>query len=353
MEKCKLHLLLTVAVLTVMLAMTAVYMHTSNGTHSLLVMSCDLAPVSSRHEQPKTRKIMQCPFGLHHLQRLPDPLPRVSTAMRRVYVQAPWGAPIIWSFTVDANATARVYSGPYNVGLVITAIGKYIVFLQRLISSGDQFFMNSQNVTYFVFTDHPAEVAKIKSKRTIVVLQEKDGGWPKNSMLRSKMIHSHRNQFHMMDFLYCIDVDVMFYDEVDVEVLEYRVGTLHPMHYAEEKTTFPFDANHLSRAFVNMSESEYYYSGAFFGGCRDEMIHLAGVMHTNIMQDLKRLNYIARWHDESHLNRYFTDNLPTKLLSPEYYCFTSFCNPMPTVRITSPEDIVKQKLKHEVMSANS
>ena len=83
------------------------------------------------------------------------------------------------------------------------------------------------------------------------------------------------------------------------------------------------------------------------------MIHLAGVMHTNIMQDLKRLNYIARWHDESHLNRYFTDNLPTKLLSPEYYCFTSFCNPMPTVRITSPEDIVKQKLKHEVMSANS
>ena len=56
---------------------------------------------------------------------------------------------------MDINATARLHSGPYSVGLVVAAIDKYVVFLERLIGSADRYFMNSQNVTYFVFTDNP------------------------------------------------------------------------------------------------------------------------------------------------------------------------------------------------------
>ena len=302
-----------------------------------------------QHEQPQYRKILQCPFGREYLQSFPDQLPRVSASRRRIYVEAPWGAPIVWSFTVDINTTARIQSGPFSVGLVVAAIGTYIVFLKHLIGTADQWFMNSQNVTYFVFTDNPVKVSKVNSKRTIVVLEEKDRGWPHNSMLRFAMIQSYRDKFQDMDFLFCIDVDIRFYDEVDAEALEYRVGTLHPMHYEKRRITLPYDTNPLSTAYVNASEGSYYYSGAFFGGCRDEIYHMSDVIQANILRDSSCGNYTARWHDESHLNRYFIDHPPTKLLSPEYYCFRSLCDLMPSVRIKSPESSVKIKLKSALL----
>jgi histo-blood group ABO system transferase len=44
---------------------------------------------------------------------------------------------------------------------------------------------------------------------------------------------------------------------------------------------------------------------------------MAHYMQENIKADLAK-NIIAIWHDESHLNRYFIDNKPTKILSPSY-----------------------------------
>jgi histo-blood group ABO system transferase len=37
----------------------------------------------------------------------------------------------------------------------------------------------------------------------------------------------------------------------------------------------------------------------------------------NIKIDFEK-NFIAVWHDESHLNRYMIDNTPTKILTPSY-----------------------------------
>lgn len=285
----------------------------------------------------------QCPFRQQTVKDTHS-LPEVSAFMRRVYIETPWGAPIVWSFTND-NAASRIQSGPFKVGLVVTALANYIVFLKALIASADQFFMNSQKVTYFVITDNLARVSKILSKRNIVSIEENNRGWPNNSMLRFAMISSHREQFQEMDFIFCIDVDVIFKDQVDKEALEYRVGTLHPMHYAESRTTFPYDNNPLSMANIKYSEGEYYITGAFFGGCREEIVGLSETIHANILRDLNELNYVALWHDESHLNRYFVDHPPTKLLSPEYYCFTTYCNLMPTTRIEAVVDLNSLQIK--------
>ena len=344
MEKCLRSLLaaclLALAIISVSLS---ICMHgVLYGNHRTYAVS---AGHGQQREQPLYRKVLKCPFGRDYPQSFRDRLPRVSASMRRVYVETPWGAPIVWSFTVDINATARLHSGPFSVGLVVAAIDKYVVFLERLIGSADRYFMNSQKVTYFVFTDNPDQVSKIQSNRTIVVLEEKDRGWPHNSMLRFAMMQSHWDQFQGMDFIFCIDVDVIFHDEVDAEALEYRVATLHPLHYAEKRSKFPYDTNPLSTAYVKLSEGSYYYSGAFFGGCRDEINHMSDVIQANIWRDFNQGSYTASWHDESHLNRYLIDHPPTKLLSSEYYCFESHCDRLPSARIKSPEDSAKQVLK--------
>ena len=49
------------------------------------------------------------------------------------------------------------------------------------------------------------------------------------------------------------------------------------------------------------------------------MIKLLHTCNTNIKQDFNNLNgYIAKVHNESHLNRYVTENRPTLILTKSY-----------------------------------
>ena len=60
----------------------------------------------------------------------------------------------------------------------------------------------------------------------------------------------------------------------------------------------------------------------FQGGKTDNFIKAMYAMKQAIDEDLN-INYIARWHDESHWNRYLLDNPPTVILDPSY------CYPVP------------------------
>ena len=260
-----------------------------------------------------------CPFTRRQgLEELP-PLPTVSSDQYRIRIETPWGAPIVWSDTAD-NVRARQQRRIFRVGLNILAIGKYIVFLQPLLKSADDFFMTGHNVTYFVFTDDIGQASSlIKTSRRVVFISEKNQGWPNNTIAKFRCISKHRKVYKNVDFIFQLDVDMLFVSEVNSEALDLRVGTLHPLHYNQPRDSFPFDRNPRSLAYVNRSEGEYYFSGAVFCGCRDEIVTMSETLEKNILRDLKELNYIALWHDESHLNRYFFDNPPTKVLSPEYY----------------------------------
>ena len=60
-----------------------------------------------------------------------------------------------------------------------------------------------------------------------------------------------------------------------------------------------------------------YYAGGFQGGKTEEFIKAMKVMRANIEKDFNK-NYIARWNDESHWNKYLFDNPPSLVLSPAY-----------------------------------
>ena len=219
----------------------------------------------------------------------------------------------------DGPIEIRLQKGPFNIGLIVTVLGRsYASFLQRLITSADKYFMNGQNVTNFMFTDDLSLGRSIKTKRRIVATEVKGNGWPCNTLLRFGSINTHRKQFANMHFLFALDVDVYLEDMVDTEILENLVGTLHVHYYLSSRASYTYDNNPLSTAYIHKSEGEYYFAGGFFGGCRNAIIQMAETIVRNVKKDLKEYHYIALWHDESHLNRYFIDNLPTKILSPEY-----------------------------------
>jgi histo-blood group ABO system transferase len=204
-----------------------------------------------------------------------------------------------------------------KIGLLIIATNKYTQFLQPLIESSDKFFIPG-DVTYFVFTNKDVELS---SNRNIVKINVEHREWPWMTLGRYKIFSENSDTLSKMDYLFYCDADMKFVDFVGDEILSDRVATQHPGYYERRGTP---ETNPASLACVNSNEDMQYFAGGFNGGASTEYLKMAKQISNNIDIDYSN-GLIAVWHDESHMNRYFIDNKPTKILSPSY-CYGESMN---------------------------
>ncbi|MFR8222171.1 MAG: hypothetical protein ACLU9T_14650 [Blautia faecis] len=80
---------------------------------------------------------------------------------------------------------------------------------------------------------------------------------------------------------------------------------------------FPYDRNKKSTAYIPWNCGSYYVIGAMFCGTSNAFIKMSKTLKKNIEEDLKR-NIIAKWHDESQLNRYIIGKKNIRILPPQY-----------------------------------
>jgi histo-blood group ABO system transferase len=205
-----------------------------------------------------------------------------------------------------------------KVGLIIIATNKYIRFLQPLITSADKFFVKNEDVTYFIFTNQNLE---IKSNRNIIKINVDHREWPWMTLGRYKIFSNNAEELSKMNYLYYCDADMRFVSDVGNEIISERVATQHPGYYGTRGTP---EINPLSLAYVFPNEKMQYFAGGFNGGSSHEYLKMAKYISNNIDIDYSK-NLIAIWHDESHMNRYFIDNPPTKILEPSY-CYGESMN---------------------------
>ncbi len=196
-----------------------------------------------------------------------------------------------------------------HVGLCIMATGKYIKFVQPLISSARKHFCANHSVHYFVFTDQSFATADDSIR-----IEQKRLGWPHDTLMRFEVYAKQAELLEKMDYVFALDADMRFVGRVGDEILADRVATRHPGFVGKRGT---YETNPISTACVKQSEGRYYFAGGFYGGSREEFLKMARTVTGNIKKDLAK-SFIAVWHDESHLNRYYIDNPPTKILSPAY-----------------------------------
>ena len=199
-----------------------------------------------------------------------------------------------------------------KINLLVIATNKYTRFLQPLLSSADKYFLPNQDVSYSVFTDH--EQIGLNISRPFSLLKVPHKPWPSSTLLRYSFFKEYENQLVSSDYLYYCDADMLFVDYVDTEILSDRVATLHPAFRGDRGTP---ETNPISTACIMPTENMSYFAGGFNGGSSIEFLKMCDKISTNIEKDLQN-GYIAIWHDESHLNRYFLDNPPTKILDPGY-----------------------------------
>ncbi|XP_040856709.1 histo-blood group ABO system transferase-like [Ochotona curzoniae] len=252
------------------------------------------------------------------------PQPEALTPSRSdVLVVTPWLAPIIWDGTFNIallNEQFRLQN--MTVGLTVFAVKKYMVFLKRFLESAEQHFMVGHRVTYYVFTDWPANVSRVplgEGRQLVVLSVRSHARWQDVSMHRMEAISifSQQRFRHEVDYLVCADVDMVFWDHVGVEILTPLFGTLHPRFYSARRKAFTYERRWKSQAYIPWDRGDFYYIGAFFGGSVAEVQQLASACHQAIVID-KANGIEAVWHDESHLNKYLLHHKPTKVLSPEY-----------------------------------
>jgi len=201
-----------------------------------------------------------------------------------------------------------------TVGLLIVATGKYVKYVDPLVNSFEKYFLvddTNYQVHYFIFTD-----GDIRERPHVYKLFQKRLGWPYDTMGRFQMYLSHQKEFEHMEYLYSVDSDLLCVANVTTsDIISDLVGTGHPGFPRGQRGTY--ETRPTSTAYVGNHEGEYYFFGAFWGGITSQVLTLCNTIRANIDKDLEK-DIIAIWHDESHLNRYFIDHKPTKVLVSGY-----------------------------------
>lgn len=202
----------------------------------------------------------------------------------------------------------------HKIGLLVVATNKYISFVDQLVESADKWFLSKCDVTYCVFTNNPKDLHTNKSFNMMSIEHEP---WPAPTLKRYDYFNKYAEYLKNFDYLYYCDADMKFVNEVGDEILGDSVATLHPGFWNKNNIQFSYERRPECKAYIPYGSGNEYYAGGFNGGKSNEFLKMANTIVAWRKED-ERNGIIPVWHDESYLNKYMYNNIPTKKLTPSY-----------------------------------
>ena len=215
-----------------------------------------------------------------------------------------------------------------KIAILTIATGKYHIFLDELVNSSEEYFMENHEKEYFVFTDLP-EYTNEKTD-SISLIKQDHLGWPYDTMMRFHMFLSIKERLLEFDYVFFLNANMKFIRKVGAEILpkeddSYLVGVKHPGFHLGvsigrdnefKKIEFPYEGNPEISCHIKKGDGSHYFQGCFNGGRSTEWVEMCKCLSE--MTDLDISNdLIPIWHDESYLNWYFSKR-KVKALFPVY-----------------------------------
>jgi histo-blood group ABO system transferase len=193
------------------------------------------------------------------------------------------------------------------------ATNKYIQFVEQLLNSVEENFLNGHEISALVFTNHEIE----EISENVKISQIDHEPWPIPTLKRYHYFLKEKEYISQFDYCFYMDVDMRIVDKVGEEVFGDLVATQHPGMYFKSPDECTYERREQSTAYVPYGEGKMYYAGGFNGGKPEHFLKMSETIVENVEKDFEN-NLIAVWHDESHMNRYLINNPPTLELTPSY-----------------------------------
>ncbi|XP_026851782.2 globoside alpha-1,3-N-acetylgalactosaminyltransferase 1-like isoform X2 [Electrophorus electricus] len=249
--------------------------------------------------------------------------PSVLNGRKDVITVTPWLAPVVWEETFDKTLIDAIYKMQnITVATTVFALGKYVQFLKDFLESAERHYLQGYRVHYYIFTDQPEAIPMVTlgANRNLTTLKIPGSSrWQEITLRRMEKLEKliDTQMINEVDYIFSLDVDTKFYGHWGAETLGDIVAVIHPGYYSTPRDEFPYERRPESQAYIPQGMGDYYYGGAVIGGLVEEVHKLAKTCRMQL--DVDKANSIeAAWQEESHLNKYFLYNKPSKILSPEY-----------------------------------
>lgn len=211
-----------------------------------------------------------------------------------------------------------------NIGIIYICTGKYKIFLKKYIETCEKYFLPNCHKKYFIFCDTAIdEIINSFNVNYEYIFQEKLP-FPLPTLKRFHMINSIKHRYENIDYLFFTNANMEFVDTIITEEIlpteenNFLVSVEHPGYFnnINNVDSYPYERDLKSSACIQYGYGKKYYQGCFFGGRKKEFLAMSDELQNNIEYDLS-INFMAKWHDESHTNKYFA-HTPPKTISPSY-----------------------------------
>jgi hypothetical protein len=238
-----------------------------------------------------------------------------------------------------------------KLGIMTIATNRYIEYFEDLVDSFLEFFPESKDTQWFLFTDQIEEANRIAAKNKkikIVVISIPSYKFPEATLYRYEIYNSHKNILDS-EILMHLDADMLvkspdFLGEVFKPGSLRRISLVqHPGFYRPHgiglinfyarnpiffirdlltKVEFgalgAWERNECSRAYVSRRSRKTYVCGGIWFGPNELIKAMIETLAINVKKDESR-NVTAIWHDESHLNSFSTKS--DVGIHPPEFCF--------------------------------
>lgn len=219
----------------------------------------------------------------------------------------------------------------YKVGLMFVCINEaYWQYGPPVIEGVKNLFLPGHDVEIMMWADlaqYPE--AKDVTWGADTVFPTESITWPYPTLMRYHLFLQQQEYLRKFDYLFYLDLDMRLVSIVGDEILgDGLTMAQHPMYALPQNLWYPYEPNPVSAAYINQPGriieengkamfQPLYAAGGFQGGPTPLFIDAMKAMRDSIDQDFNS-NYVARWNDESHWNKYLFEHPPAVVLDPSY-----------------------------------
>jgi hypothetical protein len=218
------------------------------------------------------------------------------------------------------------------LSILVIATKNYSTFLPNLLSSIDYFVCRNKRIEVIVLTDNPTLIKNLSTlfpRLDLKVIEIESLGWPEATLYRFDLIIQNFNVIQGKFFMY-LDADTEISSEISAELIVelLKVDDIalvsHPGYFNRSfihrfiyKTFLgPWETNQKSCANVKFVNRKQYVCGGVWFGKLSAIFNMVVDLRESVLHDLKN-GIVSKWHDESHLNKWFV-NHRAKVLSPAW-----------------------------------